>query len=86
MAKKKAKKQANLAAEIKKMEEAKRKAAPVSKDKKINFDSWYHQRKDRIPKQHMKEILKADFLARGIIGEATLEEFDKALELYGVKL
>lgn len=90
MAKKKAtkevKKEVDLAAEIKKMEEAKRKAAPVLKNKVVSYNSWYHQRKHKIPKQHVKEVIWADFVARGVKDLATVEEFDKALELYGVKL
>jgi hypothetical protein len=80
------KKEANLAIEIKKMEDAKRKVAPVKQDEKISFDSWYHQRKQSIPKQHLKEILRADFEARGIKEQSTISEFDRALTLYGVKL
>ena len=79
-------KEVDLAAEIKKMEDAKRKAAPVKANKVVNYDSWYHQRKHKIPKQHVKEVIWADFVARGVKGVATIEEFDKALELYGVKL
>ena len=86
MAKKKSKKEAKLAAEIKAMEEAKRKATPVKKDSTVSFNSWYHQRKHMIPKHHMKEIIWADMSARGMKEQATVEEFDKALELYGVKL
>lgn len=86
MAKKKVKKEVDLAAEIKKMEDAKRKAAPVLQNKVVSYDSWYHQRKHKIPKQHAKEIIWADFTARGVKESATIEEFDKALELYGVKL
>lgn len=80
------KKEVDLAAAIKKMESAKRKAAPVKKDKVMDFSSWYHQRKHKIPKHHLKEILWADFVARGVKEQSTVEEFDKALELYGVKL
>lgn len=86
MAKKKVKKEVNLAAEIKKMEDAKRKATPVKQDKKMSYNSWYHQHKHKIPKQHLKEIVWADFKARGVKEESTKEEFDRALELYGVKL
>lgn len=87
MAKKASKeKEVDLAAEIKKMEEAKRKAAPVAKNRVVSYDSWYHQRKHKIPKQHTKEVIWADLAARGAKSSATVEEFDKALELYGVKL
>ena len=88
MATRKSKKEATaLKAKIKEMENMKReKAAPVKLDVKVSFDSWYHQRKGKIPKQHLKEIIAADFKSRGLKGEATMEEFDKALKLYGIKL
>jgi len=84
MAKKKSK--ADIKAEIKKMENEKRVEVPVIADKVVSFDSWYHQRSTKIPKQHLKEIIKADFTSRGLDKEATMEEYDKALKLYGVKL
>ena len=85
---KKAKKDTDLKAKIKQMEATKREEAPVAvkAEKKLSFDSWYHIRKHKIPKQHMKEILIADFKSRGLGNEATMEEYDKALKLYGVKL
>lgn len=86
MAKKNKNKEVKLAAEIKKMEEAKRSAVVIKPNVKIDFNSWYHQRKKQIPKQHLKEILWADFKARGISEQSTVEEFDKALELYGIEL
>lgn len=76
----------DLTAEIKKMEDAKRVIAPPKRDNQVSFNSWYHQRKASIPKQHMKEIIWADFVARGIKSMSTMEEFDKALGLYGIKL
>ena len=82
------KKKKNLKAEIKEMEAKKREESapkPVA-DKKMSFDSWYHQRKHLINKCHMKEVIWADFLARGMKKEQTMAEYDKALELYGVKL
>ncbi len=83
---KKDKKEVDLAAEIKKMEQAKRKPALIKQDKVVGFDSWYHQRKSGIPKQHRKEILWADFSARGVEKHSTVKEFDRALKLYGVEL
>ena len=77
---------ADLKAKIKEMEESKRIEVPVKADKKVSFDSWFHQRSKQIPKQHLKEIIAADFKSRGLGNEATIEEFDKALKLYGVKL
>lgn len=87
MAKKaRSKKEVDLAAKIKKMEDDMRKSVPVKKDKVISFNSWYHLRKDDIPKQHLKEIIWADMVARGVKELSTAEEFDRALRLYGVKL
>jgi len=80
------KQQEDLKAKIKEMEAEQRRQVPVKADKKVSFDSWYHQRSHLIPKQHMKEILMADFKSRGLGKQATMEEYDKALKLYGVKL
>ena len=80
------KKEVDLAAEIKQMENAKRKAVPIKQDKTMSYNSWYHQRKSKIPKQHLKEIIWADMIARGVKDISTVEEFDRALELYGIKL
>jgi len=87
--KKEAKKKSTkeLKAKIKEMEAKQRESIPApAPEKKVSFDSWYHQRKTKIPKQHMKEIIMADFKSRGLDKEATMEEFDKALKLYGIKL
>lgn len=64
------------------------KAAPAAPqlNEKIHFDEWFSSRKHRIPPQHMKEILMADFKARKVPMEAGPNVFDKALEVYGVKL
>lgn len=88
MAKKKSasKEKADLKAAIKEMENKKREAIPVQKEKLVSFDSWYHQRSHQIPRQHRKEVIQADFKSRGLGKKATMEEFDKALKLYGVKL
>lgn len=78
----------DLKAEIKAMEAKKREdtTPKASVEKKVSFDSWYHQRKPLIPKCHIKEILWADFVARGMKLQQTMGEYDRALELYGVKL
>jgi hypothetical protein len=78
----------NLKEKIKEMEQKNREETTpkVKPLEVISFNSWYHQKKDKIAKCHHKEIIMADFKARGLGEEATVEEFDKALELYGVKL
>ena len=55
-------------------------------ESKIDFDTWYAIRRDLIPGHHYKEIIRADFDARGLDIEETQESFDKALALYGVRL
>ena len=52
----------------------------------MEFDAWYAIRGVAIPAHHHREILKADFRARGVSRMATLEDYDKALLAYGVKL
>ena len=69
--------------EAKNREESAPKAAPKAL---VSFDSWFHQRKDKFARCHHKEIIAADFKARGVKDEASMEDFDKALELYGIKL
>lgn len=53
---------------------------------KLDFDAWYAARAARIPKHHRKEILRADFTARGLGQCESLADFDSALNQYGVKL
>jgi hypothetical protein len=76
----------SLEDQIKEMEKKNREAAIIARPAPVSFDSWFHQRSDKIDKCHRKEIIMADFKARGVSEEATIEEFDKALALYGVKL
>lgn len=53
---------------------------------KHDFEEWYSMRMNQIDKHHHKEILKADFKARGLGQCESLEDFDRALRKYGVKL
>lgn len=52
----------------------------------IDFDGWWAARATKIPSQHHKEIIKADFRGRGLSTKETMEDFDAALKLYGIKL
>ena len=52
----------------------------------LDFDVWFDMRKNSIPKHHHKEIIKADFKARGLKDSGTAESFDEALRKYGIKL
>lgn len=55
-------------------------------EKRISFDVWYAMRVKQIPSAHRKEVIKADMRARGVDGLRTKNEFDEALEAYGIKL
>lgn len=52
----------------------------------VEFETWHASRGPKIPQHHHKEILKADFKARGLCDMATMKDFDEALTKYGVKL
>ena len=71
----------------KKREEALEKMKPKEgTEKKLSFDSWYSIRQSQIASHHRKEVLKADFSARGCGSHQTLKEWDSLLLEYGVKL
>lgn len=81
-------KKKDLQKQIDEMEqEARNKAmAKHGGNQTVPFDSWFAIRSKHIPAHHHKEILKADFKARNVNDVETMEAFDKALELYGIKL
>lgn len=56
------------------------------KEPMMDFDTWFAVRQGDIPDHHRKEVLKADFKARGLKHQETLEIFDMALKLYGVNI
>lgn len=58
----------------------------VNEPKKVSFESWYFVRSKKIPSKHVKEIIVADFKARGLTSKETMDTFDNALTKYGVKL
>lgn len=52
----------------------------------VDFNVWFAMREKKIPAQHLREIIWADFRGRGLSGKETLEVYDAALAAYGVKL
>ena len=75
------------AAEDKRRQENLKKAAPRKVEElRMHFDSWYALRSQQFPKKHYKEILKADFTARGLSEKEACASYDAALNKYGVKL
>lgn len=65
------------------LEEVETEEAPVPM---VDFAVWFVMRERRIPSNHHKEIIWADFKARGLEAKATVEDYDAALALYGIKL
>ena len=61
-------------------------AVEAAVEELVDFETWYAQREAAIPAHHHREILKADFVARKVPAMATMDQFDTALEKYGVKL
>lgn len=53
---------------------------------RLEFDSWWAMRFDKIPAHHYKEIVKADMRARGLGHSESATTFDKALAKYGISL
>lgn len=58
-------------------------AAPLPQ--KVHFDSWWARIEKKIPGQHRKEIVLADFRARGLSLSETVEAYHEALKKYGVQ-
>ena len=52
----------------------------------IGFDVWYSKRINIIPPVHHKTVILADFKARGLSEKETQENFDLALNKYGIKI
>jgi hypothetical protein len=52
----------------------------------IAFDAWWASVQKRMPLQHHKEVVMADFKARGLSKQEPANVFNKALAQYGVKL
>lgn len=65
---------------------AKPAAAVVPQMPKIAFDAWWAMNEKKIPVQHRKEIILADFGARGLGLKETAQSYNDALKRYGVKL
>ena len=80
------KKKGDIKQVLKKTAVAAEEADTAEQAQKVDFDTWYIVRKNAIPSHHHKEIIKADFLARKIPNMCTMQEFDSALEKYGLKL
>ena len=92
MAKKK-----NIREQIREMEAKKREqeiaSAPSvtvsngAQGKTVTFDQWWMMANKKVKLQPwLKEVIKADFKARGLGKEETEESFNSALALFGYKI
>jgi hypothetical protein len=62
-------------------------AAPMAPQPvKVAFDAWWAMNETKIPVQHHKEIILADFRARGLSLKETIKSYNEALNKYGLKL
>jgi hypothetical protein len=52
----------------------------------VDFNVWFAMREKKIPAQHLREIIWADFQGRGLSKKETVVAYDAALAEYGVKL
>lgn len=52
----------------------------------VEFNVWFAMRERKIPSQHLREIIWADFRGQGVSGRETVADFDAALAKYGIKL
>lgn len=52
----------------------------------VDFNVWFAMREKKIPAQHMREIIWADFRGQGLSGKETVADYDAALAKYGIKL
>lgn len=80
-------KQKSLKRQIKEMEAAKRDQAKplVQPESKLSFDEWWIMLNKRMPlKPHLKEIIWADFNARGLKKEELAAKYDEGLKLFGL--
>jgi len=60
--------------------------APAVQPMKLDFDAWWAMNEKKIPSQHHKEIIKAEFRARGLSLKEPAQSYNEALKKYGVKL
>lgn len=52
----------------------------------VEFNVWFAMREKKIPAQHLREIIWADFAGQGLSKRETVANYDAALAKYGVKL
>lgn len=52
----------------------------------VDFNVWFAMREKKIPSNHLREIIWADFKGQGCQPKESLAVFDEALANYGISL
>lgn len=55
-----------------------------AKKENMEFEVWWVLASKNLAPQHRKEIIRADFKARGLKDKEPKDAYDKALKMYGV--
>ena len=58
----------------------------VAQEPKVPFDAWWARIEPKIAVHHRKEIIVADFKARGLTLSESIKSYDACLEKYGLKV
>ena len=77
----------SLKQQIKQMEDAKREQsqAPSNSEEVVSFDQWWVMLCRRmVLRPSLKEVMWADFKARGIGKEEPMSKYDEGLKLFGL--
>ena len=53
---------------------------------KIDFDAWWAMNEKKIPAHHHKEVILADFRARGLSLRESIQSYNDGLKRYGLKI
>lgn len=65
---------------------AKSRKVSESTGRTVDFNVWFALREKKIPANHLREIIWADFKAQGCLPKESLSVFDEALANYGISL
>lgn len=79
----------NITKSIKEYEKSQRQAAQkfVEVVETVDFDQWWADRSAALKQPaHIKEILKADAMARGLTGKQQKEKWDWAARQFGLSI
>ena len=74
-----------LKEQIKEMEAGKRPAPVIAPEEVLSFDQWWmSMNRTRDLRPSLKEIVWADFNARGLTKQETAKKYDEGLKIFGI--